>query len=141
MTIEVIPTLIGAITASIVWFFVGAAVYMNPVVARIYTRYEDTPSVKDRGDTKTFLINTFLYSILIQCILFAFVYAYIQPVLPDSIALTTLYYGLILAAIKIIPRFFDMWMQSTYPPALLTIEAINGAIGSFVIAFIFAVTI
>ena len=141
MTIEVIPILISAIAASIVWFFVGAAVYMNPVVARIYARYEDTPSVKDRGDTTTFLVNTFLYSILIQCILFAFVYAYLQSLLPDDILLTTLYFGLILTAIKIIPRFLDMWMQSTYPPTLLTIEAINGAIGSFVIALIFAVTI
>ena len=141
MAIEVIPTLIGALAASIVWFFVGAAVYMNPVVARIYAHYEDTPTVKDREDTKTFLINTFLFSILIQCILFAFVYAYLQSLLPDDILLITLYFGLILIAVKIIPRFFDMWMQSTYPPTLLTIEAINGAIGSFIIALIFAVTI
>ena len=31
-----------------------------------------------------------------------------------------------------------MWVQSKYPTTLLSIELINGAIGSFVIAFVFA---
>ena len=141
MAIDIVQGLIGGVAASIIWFFVGAVVYMNPVVAKIYKKYEDTPSVKNRKDVKTFIMNTFVFSILIQCLLFVFVYLFIQSILPGTLILNTLYFGIILVAVKIIPRFFDMWVQSSYPTTLLTIEIINGTIGSFVIAFVFALLI
>jgi len=137
MAIDILTTFIAAIVATIIWFFIGAIVYMNPFVAKIYTHYEDDPTVKNRKNLKTFLINTFVFSIFIQSILFAFVYAYIQPILPGTLYLNTLYFGIILILLKILPRFFDMWVQSKYPTTLLFIEIINGAIGSFVMAFIF----
>lgn len=138
MTIDIVQGIIEGVVATIVWFIIGAVVYMNPFVAKIYKKYEETPSVKNRKDVKTFILNTFVFSILIQCLLFAFVYLFIQPILPGTLILNTVYFGIILVAVKIIPRFFDMWVQSSYPPTLLTIEIINGAIGSFVIAFVFA---
>jgi len=141
MNIDIIHGIIGAGAATIVWFIIGAIVYMNPVVDKIYKKYEDHPSVKNRKDVKTFIINTFVFSILIQCVLFAFVYLYIEPLLPGTLLLNTLYFGGILTLVKIIPRFFDMWVQSQYPIPLLGIELINGSIGSFVIAFVFALVI
>lgn len=141
MSVNIFQSLFAAGVATIVWFFIGAVVYMNPIVDNIYKKYEDHPSVKNRKDIKKFIINTFLFSILIQCVLFAFVYQYIQPVLPGALLMNTVLFGGILIAVKIIPRFFDMWVQSQYPPMLLGIEIINGAIGSFVIAFVFAVVI
>jgi hypothetical protein len=138
MVLDMMQGLIGGIIATVVWFFIGAVVYMNPFVAKIYKKYEDDPSVKNRKDVKTFIINTFVFSILIQCFLFAFVYIFIQSILPGDLLTNTLYFGIILIAVKIVPRFFDMWVQSKYPTTLLSIELINGAIGSFVIAFVFA---
>jgi len=111
---------------------------MNPFVAKIYKKYETDPSVKNRKDVKTFILNTFVFSVLIQCIIFAFVYLYIESILPGTVLLNTLYFGIILVAVKIIPRLFDMYVQSKYPTTLLSIELINGVIGSFVIAFVFA---
>ena len=139
MTIDVVQGILGGVAATIVWFIVGAVVYMNPFVAKIYKKYEETPSVKNRKDVKKFIVNTFVFGILIQCLLFAFVYLFIQSILPGNLLLNTFYFGIILVAVKIIPRFFDMWVQSSYPTQLLTIEIINGTIGSFVIAFVFAV--
>ena len=141
MTIELLPTIIGGFVASIIWFIIAGILYMNPFVAKIYKKHENSPGFKKWNDTKKYLINTFIFAVLIQCLLFAFVYSFIQPVLPESIVLITLYFGLILVAVKIIPRLFDMWMQSSYPNTLLTIELIIGAIGSFVIAFVFAMMI
>ena len=138
MSIDIIQGLIGAVTATIVWFIVGAIVYMNPFIGKIYKKYEDDPSVKNRKDVKTFIINTFIFSVLIQCFIFAFVYLYLQPILPGTLLLNSLYFGTILIVVKIIPRLFDMYVQSRYPTTLLFIELINGAIGSFVIAFVFA---
>ena len=141
MAFDVLTILYASIAATIVWFFVGAIVYMNPFVAKLYKKYENDQSVKNRKDVKTFLINTFVFSILLQCLLFAFVYSYIQPILPDTLLLNTLYFGTLLTGVKIIPRFFDMWVQSKYPIPLLVTEIINGAIGTFVIAFVFALII
>jgi hypothetical protein len=139
MTIDIIQGLFGGVAATVVWFIVGAVVYMNPVVARIYKNYEADPSVKNRKDVKSFIINTFVFSVLIQCFIFAFVYLYIKPILPGTLLLNTIYFGGILVALKIIPRFFDMWVQSKYPMTLLNIELINGTIGSFVIALVFVI--
>ena len=141
MTIDLLQGIIGGFAASIVWFFIGAVVYMNPVVAKIYKTFENDPSVKNRKDVKSFIINTFVFSILIQCFIFAFIYLFIKEILPGTLLLNSLFFGIILVAVKIIPRFFDMWVQSKYPTTLLSIEVINGTIGSFVIAFIFALLI
>jgi hypothetical protein len=104
MSIDVMSVLIAGVVSSIVWFFVGALVYMNPVVAKIYKKFEDSPTVKDRKDVKSFLLNTFFLSILFQCFIFAFFYAFIMPVLPGTLLLNSLYFGIILIAVKIIPR-------------------------------------
>jgi hypothetical protein len=53
----------------------------------------------------------------------------------------SLVFGLILIAVKIFPRFFDMWIQTTYPNRLLAVEFVNGTIGSFVIGVVFAYVI
>ena len=50
MMIDLIQGLIGGIIATIVWFFIGAIVYMNPFVAKIYKKYEEDPGVKNRKD-------------------------------------------------------------------------------------------
>jgi len=135
---EIVQLIIGGSAATLVWFIIGAIVYMNPFVAKIYEHYEDDPSVKNRKDVKTFIINTFLYSVFIQSFLFAFIYLLIQPVLPGTVLMNTIYFGMILVIVKTIPRFFDMYVQSKYPTTLLFIELINGSIGSFVIAGVLA---
>jgi hypothetical protein len=99
---------------------------MNPFIASIHKRFGKNPSVKKRGDTKSFLINTFIFSILIQTLLFAFVYAFILPILLNTPYIRGFYFRIILVALKIIPRFFGMWMQSIYPITLPIIEFING---------------
>ena len=139
--VDIISILIAGFASSIVWFFIGAIVYMNPFVTNIYKKYEDNPTVKNRKNVKTFLLNTFFLSILFQCLIFAVIYAYILPILPGTLLLNTLYFGLILILVKIIPRFFDMYVQSHYPMALLIIEIINGSIGSIVIAFVIAILV
>jgi len=141
MPIDIIQTILGGIIATVIWFFVGALVYMNPIIDKIYKKFNNDSNVKHRGETKTFLAKTFVFSILIQAMLFAFIYAFIQSLLPGTLFLNGIYYALILVALKIIPRYLDMWMQSNYPIALLNIEFINGTIGSFVMAFVFAILI
>jgi len=133
MEIDIWITLFGGFSASVVWFIVGGALYQNPFVAKIYKDAEGSPGLKKWTNIPKYLALQY-FGILVQCILWAFVFAFIKPVLFEGILLNTLFFGLILIAIKIIPRAIDMWIQSTYPNKLLAVEFINGAIGSFVIA-------
>jgi hypothetical protein len=41
--------------------------------------------------------------------------------------------GLLLAATRVYPRFWNMWIQTTYPRRLLAIEVINGTLGTLAI--------
>jgi len=52
MALDILQGIIGAILSSLVWFVIGAAVYMNPVVTKVYAKYENDPSVKNRKDVK-----------------------------------------------------------------------------------------
>lgn len=140
MAIDLLQTSLAGVLASIVWFVVGGALYMNPFVAKIYRNYENSPGLKKWKDAKEYLINMYVFGILIQCLLFAVVYSFIKPVLSGGLVSNTLSFGSILIAVKVLPRLFDMWMQSTYPNKLLAIEFVNGVIGSFVIALTLALT-
>jgi len=135
-----LQTILGGFVASIVWFIVGGALYMNPFVAKMYKNAEKSPAVKKWPSVQKYM--GFQYAgVLAQCLLWAFVFAFIKPVLPGELLTKSIVFGLILIAVKIFPRFFDMWIQSTYPNKLLAVEFVNGTIGSFVIGVVFAYVI
>ena len=123
--------------ASLIWFFVGGLLYMNPIVANIYKAAESSPGVKKWDSIPKYLGFMFLI-MLIPNMLWALVFTMIKPILSPVALNAGVVFALMLVVIKIIPRFFDMWIQSTYPDRLLVIELINGTIGCFVIALTFA---
>ena len=129
---NVLHTLLAGFIISIAWFIVGGILYMNPLVAKIYRGFEDHPSMKKWESQKKYLLSMYLIGVLIPCLIFSFVYEFITPI-------GIVPFGLILVGIRIIPRFFDMWMQSSYPNKILCIEFINGTILSFMSAFLFHV--
>lgn len=137
MAIDILQSLVGGITASLVWFIVGGVLYMNPFVAKIYADASKSPGLKKWANVSKYLSFQF-YGVLAQCLIWSFVFSFVKPVLPEGIVMKGLIFGIILVAVKIIPRYIDMWIQSTYPNKLLVIEFINGSIGSFVIGAVFA---
>lgn len=123
--------------ASIVWFIVGSVLYLNPFVAKIYKNAEGSPALKRWPSIPKYIALQYA-GILVQCLLWAFVFALIKSVLPGGVLMKGLVFGLILIVVKIFPRFFDMWIQSTYPNKLLAVEFVNGTIGSIVIGAVFS---
>ncbi|MFQ6083449.1 MAG: hypothetical protein ACE5WD_08830 [Candidatus Aminicenantia bacterium] len=140
MVIDVLQTILGGFVASVVWFIVGGALYMNPLVARIYKNAENSPGLKKWQSVPRYIGLQYV-GILAQCLLWAFVFVLVEPVLPGGLLIKGVVFGLILVAVKIFPRFFDMWIQSTYPNKLLAVEFVNGTIGSFIIGVVFAYVI
>ncbi len=137
MTIDVFRTIIGGVVASVAWFVIGGALYMNPLTDKIY-KSADNSAVKEWPNLPKYLGLMFAGGALAQYILWAFVFALVKPALPGGTLLQGVVFGLVLIAVKIFPRFFDMWIQTTYPNKKLVIEFINGSIGSFVGGVIFA---
>ena len=127
--------ILGGFLASVAFFIAGSALYMNPYIAGIYNKYKDHRSMK-KWPTRGKYLGSMYGFILVQCLIFAFVYAFVAPVFPEGLLLQTIYFGLILTGIKIVPRALDMFMQTCYPNKLLLIEFINGTIGSFIIALV-----
>jgi len=137
MAIDILQTILGGFVASIVWFIVGGALYMNPFITKIYKDAENSPALKKWPSVPKYIGLQYV-GILAQCLLWAFVFALAKPILPNGVLMKSLVFGFILIAVKIFPRFFDMWIQSTYPNKLLVVEFVNGTIGSFVIGMVFA---
>lgn len=140
MTVDASQAVLGGLVASVVWFVIGGALYMNPVVAKLYKRAEDSAALKKWASVPKYVGLQYI-GILAQCLLWAFVYAVVAPVLPEMLLTKGLVFGFILVALKVFPRLFDMWIQSTYPNKLLGVEFVNGIIGSLVVGVVFAYVI
>jgi len=140
MKTGIVNILLGGFYASIVWFIVGSLLYMNPLVARAYKSEEKSPALKKWKSVRKYILLQYA-GVLAQCSLWAFVFALVKPVLPDGTLTKGTIFGLILLATKIFPRFFDMWIQTTYPDKLLAVEFVNGTIGSLVIGIVLAYTV
>jgi hypothetical protein len=139
MDINIPVTLLAALIASVAVFVAGGILYMNPLVARFYRKAEadKEPGVRIWDKTAGFLAANFI-TIAIQNTFWAFVFALLKPALFGAFVPEFLIFGAIIATVKIIPRLFDMWVQTTYPNKLLTIEFINGIILGLVSAAVFA---
>jgi hypothetical protein len=49
--------------------------------------------------------------------------------------------GALFAALRVYPRFWNMWIQTTFPNRLLLVEVINGTLGClFIACFLQAMT-
>jgi hypothetical protein len=136
MTSNYITILLGGLVASIVWFVIGGVLYQNPYVAKLYKEEENSQGLRKWTNIPKYLFLQYL-GILIQCVLWAFIYAFIKPILSEELLRGVIILGILLMMIKVIPRFIDMWIQSTYPIILLFVEFINGTIGCFIIGLVF----
>jgi len=129
---DVLQIVYATIITSIVWFIVGGILYMNPFIAKIYKKYHKHPSMKHFSSQKNYLIGVFSVAGLIPILLSYIAFQFLQPI-------SWILFGSILFLVRIIPRFCDMWMQTSYPNKILFIELINGLILSFVISFMFSI--
>lgn len=137
MATDIVQTIFGGFAASIVWFIAGGALYMNPFVAKIYGDAKRSPALKKWQNIPKYLALHYA-GILAQCLVWAFVFAFVRSALSERLFTAGIEFGLILTSLKIFPRLWDMWIQSTYPNKLLAVEFVNGAIGSFIIGLVLA---
>ena len=129
----ILKTLLWGTVTGIIHFIIIGILYQNPIVSKIYNNEDSNPGVKQWPNQKKYIISMFLgtqVEIFILTISFIFLISILGKTL-----LNTLILACIFAGIRIYPRFWNMWIQTSYPNKLLIIEVINGTIGTFIIIF------
>ncbi len=128
--------IVAVLVATILWFLVAAVLFFNPFVDKIYRSEEGHAGVRALPQSaKT--IGMILLAVVIQSLLWAYVYTLISSGLAGGRLCKGLTFGLILSLTKIIPRDIDRILLTTYPRKRMTIEFVVGIICSLVVGIVF----
>ena len=124
---------IGALVG-LVHFVILGMLYGNPVVGKMYQQAQATePSVKKWPKQGKYLLTQFLGT-QGEVFIITFGFIWLKPLLGMENLTGAICLGLLFSAIRIYPRFWNMWIQSNYPNKLLAVEFVNGFIGTIVMA-------
>lgn len=106
--------------------------YGNPLCDRIWKEEQARePGVKRWPEMKKYLIKQLLGT-QVEVFIITVGFLWIRPLVSLDGLTGTLLLGLFFAALRIYPRTWNMWIQSTYPKSLLIMESINGTLSTFV---------
>ena len=129
--------MLGIGAATLAWFVVAAILFFNPIVDKIYRSEESHPAVRSLPQNpKT--IGMILLAVVIQTAAWAYVYAMVKPVLPETPIMKGVMFGLILTLTKILPRDIDRVLLTTYPKKRMAIEFVIGIVCAVVLGVVFA---
>lgn len=129
----ILEILLKGLIVGIIHYIIVGILYMNPIIDRIYKdAQKEYPSVKMRNSTSDYLTKQFLGT-QIEIWIITASYFFLKQYLPFSNIEIGIYLGIIFSGIRIYERFWNMYIQTTYPKKLLLIEFINGIIGTFII--------
>jgi hypothetical protein len=123
----------GAITGLVHFVFIGMA-YANPIVERLSGDLEATSPAAKQWPSKPRYFITQLLGTQVEVYLITTGFVWLRPLLGIDGYAGGLLLGLLFAGIRVYPRFWNMWIQTTYPPRLLAIEVVNGTLGTLVMA-------
>lgn len=131
-----LDVLAWGLIAGVVHFVLIGLLYGNPFVAKQYAEaMQSSPAVRKWLSMGSYRLTQFLGT-QVEVFILTIAYLWFRPAFADSALSSILILGLLLAAIRIYPRFWNMWIQTSYPRNLLAIEVVNGTIGTLVIAAI-----
>ena len=112
---------------------VTGAFYGNPVVDRIYAAaMASEPGVR-RWDSKPRYLATQIAGTQVELWILTACFLWLRPMIPLEGLGGAMVLGLAFAGIRVYPRFWNMWIQSTYPTRLLAIELVGGVISTFTV--------
>jgi hypothetical protein len=118
--------------AGLVHFVVIALLYANPITDRLSSDLEKAPGVKQWASKPRYFATQFLGTQL-EVYILTVVFFWLRPLIGMQGCGGAMALALLLAATRVYPRFWNMWIQTTYPRRLLAIEVVNGTLGTFAI--------
>ena len=129
-----INTLIFGTGAGIIHFLLVGLLYMNPFAAKMYSAEEGKNGALRVWDNKKHYMILMFSGTMIESWLLCLGYQLLSGAFPRPASwATAIACAVILGLIRVYPRAFDKWIQTTYPHKLIFLEAVNGMIGSMII--------
>ena len=127
-------TLILGLLIGAIHFIIVGILYQNPFVASLYKKAEDKklPGYRIWENKKRYLLSMFLGT-QVEVFILTFGYLFLKDYLPFSPFTTAVILSVLFTVVRVYPRFWNMWIQSTYPSKLLIVEIVNGTISTFTI--------
>jgi hypothetical protein len=132
MTLVMTGLLWGTVIG-VIHFVVVGALYGNPIVDRVYAGAAGEPGVRIWTSKPRYLLTQFLGT-QVEIYILSLAFIWLRPMVAIPGLGGALALGLVFAGIRVYPRFWNMWIQSTYPGRLLAIELINGTLSTFVVS-------
>jgi hypothetical protein len=126
--------LLWGLLAGLVHFVVIAILYANPIVDGLSRGLEQGPAVKQWPSKPRYFATQFCGT-QVEVYLLTTAFMWLRPLIGMEGYAGALALGLLLSAIRVYPRFWNMWIQTTYPNRLLAIEVVNGTLGTMSIIF------
>jgi hypothetical protein len=126
-------TLMWGAVAGVVHFMLIGALYGNPVIDRLYAAAGVSPAVKRWPSKPRYLATQFLGT-QVEVFLLTLAFFWLRPLVPIAGMTGALALGGLLAAVRVYPRFWNMWIQTNYPNRLLAVELVNGTLGTLAVA-------
>ena len=137
----IVTILLWGAVAGVVHFIVIGFLYGNPLVSRISAKAEATSPAVKRWPTKSKYFVTQFLGTQVEVYILTIAFVWLRPLVGFNGFGGAILLGSLLAAIRVYPRFWNMWIQTTYPARLLVVEVVNGTIGTLMISvFLQAVT-
>jgi len=125
--------LLWGTAVGLIHFLVVGALYGNRLVDGVYAAaMAGEPGVRKWPSKPRYMITQFLGT-QVEVYLLSLAFVWLRPMVAVEGLGGALLLGLILAGIRVYPRFWNMWIQSTYPNRLLAIELVNGTLSTFVV--------
>lgn len=128
-----VSTLLWGAVVGVIHFVLVGVLYGNPFVDRFYREAAGKePGVKVHPSKPKYFVQMFLGT-QVEIFILALAFFWLRPLVSIEGLLGSTLLGLLFAGIRVYPRFFNMWIQSTYPNRLLVIELVNGVLGTLIV--------
>lgn len=125
--------LLYGLLVGVIHFVLIGLLYGNPFIDRIYKQAQaKEPGVRRWSSMGRYAPIQFLGT-QVEVFILAGAYLWLRRYVPLSGFSCALVLGSVFAGLRVYPRFWNMWIQSTYPNRLLAIEFVNGIISTLVV--------
>lgn len=131
--------LLWGLLAGLAHFVVIAILYANPLVDAYSREANKHVSVKQWPQQWKYFVTQF-FGTQVEVYIMTIAFFWIRPMTTAPGYLGALEVGALIAALRVYPRFWNMWIQTTFPNRLLLVEVINGTLGCLFIALFLQAT-
>src|SRR5690242_11292612 len=108
-------TLWWGLVAGVAHFVAIGLLYGNPLVDRVYARATDSSPAVRRWPSRTRYLVTQFLGTQVEVYLLTIGFVWLRPLVTLSGLAGATVLGLLFAGLRVYPRFWNMWIQSTYP--------------------------